>query len=484
SKWGEVLDVEDYNDDMFARKRLCIKINLVKNILDSFKIIVKGKAFMARAKELFVWSPSFKDVPEVTHCSDVDSFKNTSNNNVEDGPGVHIEEESNCDAVSDTFFRDSDEVNENAINQSVNDKESSKDPFGIYELLKKSKADGNSESSILFPPGYTLDKGSVHPTSCTSDKDMFDGNLESSIPFPPGYTPDKGRVTQMVRPTFDTLQEMQGDHMKSASYTPRVFEEMENPDIYVQSVGKDGKQGLGSKAKKEWIRELSNNHKISFLSLQETKEECFSDLEIKYFWGNYEFDHVESEALGLSGGILCVWDCNVFHKSHHIISDNFVALYGMWLPKKIQWRGEYIVLGDFNEVRCKEERWGSTFHVQGARSFNSFLLNAGLNDVQLEGLKKEIRKWVTDFKSAQSSSTKDLQKKLLDINKILDQGGVTDDVLFTRMEMMKQLHDLNSSNSIDFIQKAKVRWAIEGDENSKFFHGVINRRDDKIRKAV
>nr|GEY87820.1 RNA-directed DNA polymerase, eukaryota [Tanacetum cinerariifolium] len=279
---------------------------------------------MARAKELFVWSPSFKDVPEVTHCSDVDSFKNASNNNVEDGPGVHIEGESDCDAVSDTFFRDSDEVNENTINQSVNDKESSKDPFGIYELLKKSKADGNSESSIPFPPGYKPDKGSVRPTSCTSNKDLFgiyellkkskadgnsessipfppgytpdkgsvrptsctsnkdlfgiyellkkskadgnsessipfppgytpdkgsvrptsctsnkdlfgiyellkkskaDGNSESSIPFPPGYTPDKGRVTHMVRPTSDTLQEMQGDHMKSASCTPRVFEE-------------------------------------------------------------------------------------------------------------------------------------------------------------------------------------------------------------------------------------------------------------------
>ncbi|GJY20571.1 RNA-directed DNA polymerase, eukaryota [Tanacetum coccineum] len=61
-------------------------------------------------------------------------------------------------------------------------------------------------------------------------------------------------------------------------------------------------------------------------------------------------------------------------------------------------------------------------------------------------------------------------------HEFLDQGGVTDDVLLSRMETMKQLHDLNSSNNIDFVQKAKVRWAIEGDENTKFFHGVINRK--------
>nr|GEZ39629.1 RNA-directed DNA polymerase, eukaryota [Tanacetum cinerariifolium] len=32
----------------------------------------------------------------------------------------------------------------------------------------------------------------------------------------------------------------------------------------------------------------------------------------------------------------------------------------------------------------------------------------------------------------------------------------------------------------DAAQKAKVNWAIEGDENSKFFHGVINKRRSKL----
>ena len=26
------------------------------------------------------------------------------------------------------------------------------------------------------------------------------------------------------------------------------------------------------------------------------------------------------------------------------------------------------------------------------------------------------------------------------------------------------------------MQKAKVKWAIEGDENSKYFHGIINKK--------
>ncbi|GKA00894.1 RNA-directed DNA polymerase, eukaryota [Tanacetum coccineum] len=67
SKWGEVMEVDDGNDDLFVRKRLCIRTNQADNILESFKIIVKGKVFRIRAKELFVWSPSFSEVHEASH---------------------------------------------------------------------------------------------------------------------------------------------------------------------------------------------------------------------------------------------------------------------------------------------------------------------------------------------------------------------------------------------------------------------------------
>ncbi|GJR65678.1 RNA-directed DNA polymerase, eukaryota, nucleotide-binding alpha-beta plait domain protein, partial [Tanacetum coccineum] len=70
SKWGELVVLEDGYEDLFARKRICIMTSHTENILESFKLIVKGKVFWARAKELFVWSPSFKEVPEQELCSD------------------------------------------------------------------------------------------------------------------------------------------------------------------------------------------------------------------------------------------------------------------------------------------------------------------------------------------------------------------------------------------------------------------------------
>nr|GEX24634.1 RNA-directed DNA polymerase, eukaryota [Tanacetum cinerariifolium] len=141
--------------------------------------------------------------------------------------------------------------------------------------------------------------------------------------------------------------------------------------------------------------------------------ESVSDMEVKFLWGNYFFDHIISEACGNSGGILCAWDTNFFKMEQHIISDNFVALYGTWIPNKqklllisvyapqsvsfkrmlwsylasliTSWNGKSLIIGEFNEVRCIEERWGSVFNVHGANAFNSFISNSGLNDIQLEG---------------------------------------------------------------------------------------------------
>ncbi|GJY24460.1 RNA-directed DNA polymerase, eukaryota [Tanacetum coccineum] len=287
-------------------------------------------------------------------------------------------------------------------------------------------------------------------------------------------------------------------------------------------------QGLGSKAKKDWTRELIGKHNVNFLSLQKTKMESISDMDVKILWGNSNFEYLFSEAIGNSGGILCTWDPNIFLKEQHILSDNFVALFGTWVPSKTKllmisiyapqprtekrslwnyimslvtrWQGDSIVMGDFNEVRSADERMGSVFNIPGAADFNDFIFNLGhlsdhrpilLRDViadygatpfwmyysrlTLSGFEQlVIHTWNSTV--LEDSRRNDIKLKLSVIDKQLDQGRVNDDILLSRMGLMKQLLDSNSSDALDNLQKAKIQWAIEGDENSKFFHGVINRK--------
>ncbi|GJU24508.1 RNA-directed DNA polymerase, eukaryota [Tanacetum coccineum] len=290
---------------------------------------------------------------------------------------------------------------------------------------------------------------------------------------------------------------------------------------------------------------------------------CISDMDVKVLWGNYKFEYTISEAVGNSGGILCIWDPSVFRKEHHVVSDNFVALYGSWVSNQAK-----LLVVSIYAPQCMEDRLGSVYNAQGANEFNSFISNSGLVEIQLEGysftwslqsakkmskldrffvsdgllslfphlsgicldrhlsdhrpillrevvtdygpspfrvyhswfslqgfdqmvsetwnnidlddnnkmvrfkkklqiLKKEIRSWVNDCKKNQSGRLVDLRSKLCHIDKVIDQGGVNDDILLTRLDLLKKLHDIKSSDARDYMQKAKIQWAIEGDENSK-----------------
>ncbi|GKD72028.1 RNA-directed DNA polymerase, eukaryota [Tanacetum coccineum] len=148
SKWGEMVELEDGYDDLFARKRICIKTSQTENILESFKITVKGKVFWARAKELFVWSPSFVEVPEKELYSDNESVKiNEEANNINNG-----EEENDSEVVSDTYFGDNgdDQVLEQHNGETSNVKEVSSDPFNIYGLLDKHTKDVRKTGTLIF----------------------------------------------------------------------------------------------------------------------------------------------------------------------------------------------------------------------------------------------------------------------------------------------------------------------------------------------
>nr|GFB20148.1 RNA-directed DNA polymerase, eukaryota [Tanacetum cinerariifolium] len=88
------------------------------------------------------------------------------------------------------------------------------------------------------------------------------------------------------------------------------------------------------------------------------------------------------------GGILCIWDTYSFIKQNVTVSDYFIIIGGTWhyLQHVIgKWKGEVITMGDFNEVRYKSDRFGSSFNVIGANIFNSFITNSGLVEVNHGG---------------------------------------------------------------------------------------------------
>ncbi|GJS94536.1 RNA-directed DNA polymerase, eukaryota [Tanacetum coccineum] len=333
SKWGEVMELEENKDDMFAHDT------------------------------------------EVGYCTEDESVK--ADEGVEKNVGnrdtnskhSNLEAESDVEAVSDTYFGDQDdklETDQDAVN-SVNDKETSNDPFGFYDLLKKR---------------------------------------------------NKG---------------------------------VDNLSV--------------------WIRR-----------------------DLVHDYGGDSFQDTEF--------ILLQW-----------YVDNFVALYGTWIPNKSNLLIISVyALQSITDKRSLCERLGSIFNAQGAYEFNNFISNSGLVEIQLEGyaftwshtsaakmnhrpiLLREVlsdygatpfrlyHSWLSLQGFAQmvtntwNSIVLDDRNGMILVSLIILLRGVSDELLLSRLNLMKQLQDIKTAKACDFMQKAKVRWAIEGDENSKFFHGVINKK--------
>ncbi|KAL4557832.1 hypothetical protein LXL04_036026 [Taraxacum kok-saghyz] len=248
-----------------------------------------------------------------------------------------------------------------------------------------------------------------------------------------------------------------------------------------------------------------------------------------------------------------------------------------YLGEKIGiWSGDVMVMGYFNEVRFPSDRFGSSFNAQGANVFNDFIAMAGLHDVALGGymytwahptgekmsklerflfsesmlehfphvsalvldkhlsdhrpillrevafdygptpfrvfhswltkdsfgnlvadswlhdgivggnlivrlknklkfLKNRIRTWV---KENRTFGKMDLKEALLVLDRRLDAGEMG--VVEERNVLFKSFIELEKSEAVDLAQKAKIKWAIEGDENSKYFHSMMNKTRSRL----
>ncbi|GKC10751.1 RNA-directed DNA polymerase, eukaryota [Tanacetum coccineum] len=540
-----MLELEDNADNSFGRKRLCIKTKHAVSILESFKIIVKGKVFMVRAKELFTWNPSF-----VVHK---ERIYNSEDESVHAAPHLNEGESDNDngiedDEVPDTIFGTNSASASKLQPNGEGVKQKSDDPFEIYDLLQKQKFGENREPSpsLSHPPGFSVNRDDI----ATNIGDT-NGNV------------DKEPSTSFNAKVMNISQEVP---------------EVSNCEfVGHQNFIHNGGSVLGV---------LDDIIKVG-QSMGYTMEGCAKDLE---------------NIIGSSGGILCMWEASIFKKDNATISDNFVALYGTWLPtnskimfvvvyapqqassKRVLWEyisilldrwvGDTIIMGDFNEVRSIDERRGSTFNPYSARRFDQFISNSGLVDVKLEGytftwshpsaskmskldrflvsqgiilsfpsltalcldrhlsdhrpillrevhldfgptpfrfyhswldfvgfddminctwksfshadenrlirfkkklqdLKVIIRRWINEKRRLSSCLKSDLTSELGSIDKELERGVIKDDQMLRRLELKRKLLDINEMEAKDNLQKSKLKWVVEGDENSKFFHDAF-----------
>ncbi|GJS85004.1 RNA-directed DNA polymerase, eukaryota, partial [Tanacetum coccineum] len=550
SLWGEYVEWEDDDLKSLSCKHLCLKTNMKVIINERQKVIIQGKVYWIRVKELDAWFPNFQEDDQDDLSSDGESQEGDVANKTDNN-------ESDVDRVSESsFMHENDTAHKDANNN--NDHENN-----VVENIKDTTERVQSLSNKLNDRCSNRGFSSQRSMNSHSQKSKVGGSILNLM-------------DELV-----TVGQTMGYNMA----------------------------GLGNKAKRRWIKELCQKHRINFASIQETKAESISLLTIKDLWGNQMFDHVVGSSVGCSGGILCMWNPNMFVKEQVSTCDYFVALMGTWAPTSSKlliisvyapqelnerrdlwdylrtiidrWEGDTVIMGDFNEVRSEHERFGSTFNRQGAIAFNNFISSACLIDLPLEGyaftwahksaskmskldrylisegvldlfphlsalcldrhlsdhrpilmretnydygpspfrffhswfamegfnsfvettwkslnivepnglirlkkklqaLKIAIKAWSKEANKRSNDRKINIQQNLSEVDKLIDQGKSNDEILIKRITLLNDLQELNNRNAMEISQKAKIRWSIEGDENSKYFHGIMNKKRSQL----
>ncbi|XP_023761631.1 uncharacterized protein LOC111910071 [Lactuca sativa] len=93
---------------------------------------------------------------------------------------------------------------------------------------------------------------------------------------------------------------------------------------------------------------------------------------------------------------------------------------------------------------------------------------------KLQVLKKNLKEWNMQVRVDRLNDKDELIKKLLVLDKQVDPGCATSTNLENRRMLFKELMGIEKKDMDDLAQKAKIKWPIEGDDNTKFFHCILN----------
>ncbi|GJS28367.1 RNA-directed DNA polymerase, eukaryota [Tanacetum coccineum] len=474
SLWGEYVEWEDDDLKSLSCKHLCLKTNMKVIINERQKVIIQGKVYWIRVKELDAWFPNFQEDDQDDLSSDGESQEGDVANKADNN-------ESDVDRVSESsFMHENDTAHKDANSCKKGDVEShSEDPFNIYGILdgQKNNVCNSCSDEPKFPPGFTPDNNDHEKNVVENIKDTTERVQSLS-----------NKLNDRCSNRGFSSQRSMNSHSQKSKVSGSILDLMDKLVTVGQTMGYN-MAGLGNEAKRRWIKELCQKHRINFASIQETKAESISLLTIKDLWGNQMFDHVVGSSVGCSGELNerhDLWDYlrtiidrwegkglllafNNFISSACLIDLPLEGYAFTWAHKsasKMSKLDRYLIsegvldlfphlsalcldrhLSDHRPILMRETNYDygpspfrffhSWFAMEG---FNSFVETTwkSLNIVEpnglirlkkkLQALKIAIKAWSKEANKRSNDRKINIQQNLSEVDKLIDQGKSNDEI--------------------------------------------------------
>nr|GEV36318.1 RNA-directed DNA polymerase, eukaryota, reverse transcriptase zinc-binding domain protein [Tanacetum cinerariifolium] len=369
--WGELVFTKDSDDNNLWRKRLCVLIKFEDIIMESFKIIIKGRVTVIRAREIIGWIPDFMEEENETSSDsgDEESEKSTTYTDI-------------CSGVNGIGSSKSDGKGEMDNNNGDVGEVKSDDPFVEDNIISEKEDDqvninGSLQETFSKPlqASRQVEKEQYSECNLSSVKDVPLGGFSFTWAIK-----DDTKMSKLDR--FLMSEGLLCNYPAMSGLIPGLI----------------------------LARHLYDHRPI-------IRRECnvdYSPIPFKMFHSWFDIEGFEQ-----------------------LVKDS--------------WHNDVVV--DLNEISYLKKK----FQI----------------------LKKKIKIWVQENKIKANDKRNEIQEKLLNMDKQNDQASGQEDLLNPKRDLWKELRDLDALREKDLVQKATVKWAIEGDENSKYFHGIINKKGIK-----
>ncbi|PWA97160.1 cytochrome P450 [Artemisia annua] len=120
------------------------------------------------------------------------------------------------------------------------------------------------------------------------------------------------------------------------------------------------------------------------------------------------------------------------------------------------------------------EAWNDTTQQEGENMFINF-------KNKLKNVKVKLKAWHKNMSTNNRGTKHEYIRRLEQLDAHMELYNATHQMVEERLDIMKHLADLEKKEGMDLAQKLKLKWGLEGDENSKFFHAMLKK---KRRKAT
>ncbi|GKA49217.1 transposon TX1 [Tanacetum coccineum] len=240
--------------------------------------------------------PRVVEINETHHNDDGPSFVQVVVNNVQDNNNKDTEE-----GDQKGIKRDDASPNYNSS--------------GGVRCTKKRKATANEEFEAR-------QKRSQGKYDVADDLDgCFSDNTASDVNWDPTVNRNNNVTCNITEEQIREISEQIGIN----------WDLIDDRRVSVKGIGVKG--GIEDDGKKGWLKSIINEERPDIIGLQETKSGGVDNLWVKEVWGSRGFGYTQLSAKGMSGGLLLIWDANIFVCGEAIGDERFVAIKGNWKGK-------------------------------------------------------------------------------------------------------------------------------------------------------